>query len=74
MLVSYLFMMAGGVFIATIAQILLKKSAEKNIDVKSFKEQYINKLVIVGYLLAFYFDVDSTLYLSICASKVWRGD
>lgn len=53
MLVSYLFMMAGGVFIATIAQILLKKSAEKNIDVKSFKEQYINKLVIVGYLLLF---------------------
>ncbi|MEG2521056.1 MAG: EamA family transporter [Christensenellaceae bacterium] len=45
--------MAGGVFISSISQILLKKSAEKNINEKSFKAQYINKFVIVGYFLLF---------------------
>lgn len=53
MLVSYLLMMVGGVFLSAISQILLKKSAEKNVDATGFKEQYLNKLVIVGYLLLF---------------------
>ena len=53
MLASYLLMMAGGVFISSISQILLKKSAEKNIDATGFKEQYLNKLVIIGYFLLF---------------------
>jgi drug/metabolite transporter (DMT)-like permease len=43
--------MAGGVFISSISQILLKKSALDNADSSSFKAQYLNKLVICGYAL-----------------------
>ena len=53
MRVSYFLMMAGGVFIASISQIMLKKSALANADAMGFKAQYINKLVIGGYALLF---------------------
>lgn len=50
MRVEYL-MMVGGVLLSSLSQILLKKSAEKNRDSKSFLAQYLNPLVIGGYLL-----------------------
>ena len=53
MSINYFLMMAGGVFISSISQILLKKSALVNADSMSFKAQYINKLVIGGYALLF---------------------
>ena len=53
MSVNYFLMMTGGVLIASISQILLKKSALANVDSTSFKAQYINKLVIGGYALLF---------------------
>jgi len=46
-------MMAGGVFISSISQIMLKKSALINADSTSIKAQYLNKLVIGGYTLLF---------------------
>ncbi|MEA4853348.1 MAG: EamA family transporter [Christensenella sp.] len=53
MIISYLLFMAAGVFISSVSQILLKISAERNIDAKGFKAQYLNKFVIIGYLLLF---------------------
>lgn len=53
MVISYLLIMACGVFISSVSQILLKISAEKNIGAKGFKAQYLNKFVIIGYLLLF---------------------
>lgn len=40
-------------FISSISQILLKKSAVINVDATGFKAQYMNKYVIIGYLLLF---------------------
>ena len=51
--INYFLMMAGGVFISSISQILLKKSALVNVDSMSFKAQYLNKLVVGGYALLF---------------------
>lgn len=48
---SYLLLMIGGVFISSISQIFLKKSAIKNAGATGFKAQYLNRYVIVGYLL-----------------------
>jgi drug/metabolite transporter (DMT)-like permease len=45
--------MAGGVFISSISQLLLKKSALTNADSKCFKAQYLNREVISGYALLF---------------------
>lgn len=45
--------MVVGVFISAISQILLKKSADRNVDEKGFLKQYLNKNVIWGYLLLF---------------------
>lgn len=53
MIISFLLLMAGGVFISSISQILLKKSAQQNIEEKGFLKQYLNRLVIIGYLLLF---------------------
>lgn len=52
-ILNYLLMMAGGVFISAVSQILLKTSAQKNISAKGFKAQYLNRWVISGYALLF---------------------
>ncbi len=44
--------MIFGVFIASVSQILLKQSAQKT-GGGSFLSQYLNKYVIIGYLLLF---------------------
>ena len=51
MVISYLIIMACGVFIASVSQILLKISAERNVGATGFKAQYLNKFVIIGYAL-----------------------
>jgi drug/metabolite transporter (DMT)-like permease len=45
--------MVGGVFIASISQLLLKKSADKVKPEDSFLSQYMNMYVLVGYGLMF---------------------
>lgn len=50
---EFMLLMAGGVFISSISQVLLKKSANKVEDEDSFLSQYINPYVIVGYGLLF---------------------
>ena len=52
MKISYILLMVCGVFISSISQILLKKSAVKNGE-GGFVKQYLNKYVIGGYLLLF---------------------
>jgi small multidrug resistance pump len=49
--ISFYILMGGGVFIASVAQILLKNSAQIKRD--SFIKEYLNKLVIIGYLMLF---------------------
>jgi drug/metabolite transporter (DMT)-like permease len=44
-------LMGGGVFISSAAQILLKKSAQK--ERESAIREYLNRLVITGYLILF---------------------
>lgn len=46
-------LMVGGVFISSISQILLKKSANKVNPDDSFLSQYLNPYVIMGYGLLF---------------------
>ena len=43
--------MGGGVFVSSIAQILLKSSAK--IERESFIKEYLNRLVVIGYLMLF---------------------
>ena len=44
-------MMAGGVFISSVSQVLLKKGALVNEGKTGFKAQYLNGYVIGGYAL-----------------------
>ncbi|MDL2238309.1 EamA family transporter [Christensenellaceae bacterium OttesenSCG-928-K19] len=53
MQIKYLFLMAGAVFISAISQILLKRSAQINVNAKGFRAQYLNRYVISGYILLF---------------------
>ncbi len=46
-MLPYLFLMLGGVFLAAISQVLLKKSALKTYS--SRVKEYLNPLVISGY-------------------------
>jgi drug/metabolite transporter (DMT)-like permease len=55
--------MSGGVFISSIAQILLKKSAQTQRD--SMIREYLNRLVIGGYLILF-----AAMCISIVAYQV----
>jgi len=49
--ISFYILMGGGVFISSVAQILLKKSAQ--IKRKNMLDDYLNKMVIGGYLILF---------------------
>lgn len=49
--VSFYILMGAGVFISSVAQILLKKSAQ--VDRASAVREYLNGLVITGYLILF---------------------
>lgn len=51
MTISYYILMGGGVFIASVAQILLKKSAR--IQREKMLQDYLNRLVLVGYIILF---------------------
>ena len=50
---SYLLMMAGGVLVSSISQILLKKSAVIHHDRTGWKAQYLNRFTAGGYILLF---------------------
>ena len=49
--ISFYLLMGGGVFVSSIAQILLKNSAK--IERESFIKEYLNRLVVIGYLMLF---------------------
>ncbi|MGI6152731.1 MAG: EamA family transporter [Christensenellaceae bacterium] len=49
---SYIFIMIVSVLIASFSQILLKKSAQQEHG-PGFLKQYLNKFVILGYVLLF---------------------
>lgn len=51
-LVIYSFIWIFGTFVSSIAQILLKKSAQKEYSSKI--KEYMNPLVIIGYMLFFF--------------------
>lgn len=49
--ISFYILMGGGVLVSSVAQILLKNSAQ--IERESFVKEYLNKLVVTGYLMLF---------------------
>ena len=61
--ISFYILMGGGVFISSVAQILLKKSAQTKRE--SMIHDYLNKLVIGGYLILF-----AAMCIAIVAYKV----
>lgn len=63
MTMKYALLLLTGVFISTVSQVLLKKSALKKYD--SIVQEYINPMVIAGYLL-----IAGTTFLSVMAYRV----
>lgn len=63
MAISYYILMGGGVFIASIAQILLKKSAR--IRREKMVQEYLNRLVLGGYAILF-----ASMCIAILAYRV----
>ena len=62
--VIYSSILLFGVFISSISQVLLKKSAQKTYDSKI--KEYLNPLVIIGYFIFFV----STLFSIISYKKI----
>ncbi len=63
MTISYYILMGGGVFIASVAQILLKKSAR--IKREKMVQEYLNRLVLGGYAILF-----ASMCIAILAYRV----
>jgi multidrug transporter EmrE-like cation transporter len=61
-LILYIGIMLAGVFISSVAQVLLKKAAERRYD--SLWQQYINPAVIIAYVIFF-----CATFMSIYAYK-----